>query len=58
MDLACCTCGKEDRGKEPLERSMSKRGDNIEMVLRMGGVVCINMAACRNEWQTLLVTPN
>jgi hypothetical protein len=32
------------RGKEPLVRPMSRRGDNIEIGLRMGSVSCFNMA--------------
>lgn len=44
MDLACCAYGEEVRGKEPLERPMSRRGNNIEMDLRMGDGGCINMA--------------
>jgi len=44
MDLACCTYGEEERGKEALERPMNRRGDDIEMYVGMGNVDCINMA--------------
>lgn len=44
MDLACYTNGEEERGKQPLEKLMSRRCDNIEMDFRMASVGCINMA--------------
>jgi len=44
MNLACWTYEEEDRSKDALERPVNRRGDDIEMYLRMGNMGCFNMA--------------